>query len=68
MGKKVLGILWKVALGGAIVVAVAFVLGVVVEALWNWLLPGIVGVRRITYWEAWGLFILARLLFGGVKR
>jgi hypothetical protein len=46
-------------------VPLLFLLMRAVQALWNWLMPGIFGLRAITYWEAWGLFLLAHLLFGG---
>ncbi len=38
--------------------------GAVVMLLWNWLIPGIFGLTAITYWQALGLFALARILFG----
>jgi hypothetical protein len=34
--------------------------------LWNWLLPGLFGIAVIGYWQAFGLVILARILFGGI--
>jgi hypothetical protein len=43
--------------------AMAFVLGVVVMALWNWLMPDIFGLTTITYWQAWGIVLLAHILF-----
>jgi hypothetical protein len=39
--------------------------GFVVQLLWNWLLPDIFQLRRITVWEALGLLALCRILFGG---
>lgn len=42
--------------------------GEVVRQLWNWLLPSIFGVRRITFWQALGLLALCRILFGGFGR
>lgn len=33
--------------------------------LWNVLLPAIFGIVTITYWQALGLLVLGRLLFGG---
>lgn len=36
-----------------------------VMALWNALLPAILGVSTITFWQAVGLLILSRLLIGG---
>lgn len=35
-----------------------------VMVLWNWLMPGILGLATITFWQALGLFLLARILFG----
>eukprot|EP01031_Cornospumella_fuschlensis_P021719 gene21719-26617_t len=32
--------------------------------LWNNLLPEILGVRSITFWQAMGIFILSKILFG----
>lgn len=40
-------------------------LGYVVMALWNGLLPPILGVKTIHFWQAIGLLILSRILFGG---
>jgi hypothetical protein len=54
----------SLAIGGVILAAVlAFLFGLVVMALWNWLMPGIFGIRAISYWEAWGLVLLAHILF-----
>ena len=39
--------------------------GVVVRALWNWLLPPLFGWPAIGYWQALGLLALSRILFGG---
>lgn len=47
--------------------AAAFLLlaGTVVMALWNAVLPEIIGVKRISFWQAVGLLALCRILFGG---
>lgn len=37
----------------------------VVQALWNWLMPGLFGLREITGVQALGLLALCRILFGG---
>jgi hypothetical protein len=47
-------------------VAVA-VLGLVVMALWNRLMPDLFGWRSISFGQALGLLILTRLLFGGLR-
>jgi hypothetical protein len=39
--------------------------GEVVMYLWNWLLPALFGWRLITFWQAIGLLVLCRMLFGG---
>ena len=46
---------------------VAFIIigGELVLHLWNWLLPPLFGWRMITFWQALGLLLLARILFGG---
>src|SRR5579872_1510328 len=50
-----LGILAFIALGG-----------LVVQLLWNTLLPPIFALREITFWQAVGLLALCRILFGGI--
>ena len=37
----------------------------VVMYLWNAILPEVVGVTPITYWQAFGILILSKILFGG---
>jgi hypothetical protein len=52
---------------GGILLAIfmGFIFGYCVMLLWNWVMPGIFdGVKVITYWQAVGLVLLARLLFG----
>jgi hypothetical protein len=39
-----------------------------IDQLWNWLLPDIFGLRRVTFWEALGLLALSRILFGGFSQ
>jgi hypothetical protein len=43
----------------------AFIGGEVVRQLWNWLLPPMFGWRPITFWQAFGILALCRILFGG---
>src|SRR5262245_4416145 len=40
------------------------VLGLVIFGLWNQLMPAIFGLPKITIWQAFGLFVLSRALFG----
>jgi hypothetical protein len=43
-----------------------FVGGEVVMKLWNWLLPGLLGLRQITFWQGLGILVLCRILFGSL--
>jgi hypothetical protein len=38
--------------------------GDIVRHLWNWLLPPLFGWRQITFWQALGILVLCRILFG----
>lgn len=49
-------------LAGLLLVALG---GEIVQQLWNWLLPPLFGWRQITFWQALGLLVLCRVLFGG---
>ena len=42
----------------------AAVISVIVMLLWNWLMPTIFGLSCISLWQAFGLLVLSRLLFG----
>ena len=47
------------------IVLVVFIGGEIVMQLWNWLLPQLFGWPRITFWQAFGMLALCRILFGG---
>jgi hypothetical protein len=49
-------------------VVACFVFGFVTLHLWNWLMPGIFGLRVITFWQALGLVLLSKILFGGFHK
>ena len=51
-----LGMLLFIVIGGEIVLQ-----------LWNWLLPQLFGWRPITFWQALGILLLCRILFGGFR-
>jgi len=39
--------------------------GEIVKWLWNWLTPDLFGWPRITFWQAFAMLALTRILFGG---
>jgi Ca2+/H+ antiporter, TMEM165/GDT1 family len=41
------------------------VFGGAVMLLWNSILPGLIHVGEITFWQALGLLVLSKILFGG---
>jgi hypothetical protein len=52
-------------IGGVAIAAVfALLFGWLVQALWNWLMPGLFDLKTITYWQAFGIVVLAKILFG----
>ena len=58
---------WKARKGLKIFVCILFAviaLGYVVMNLWNWLIPALFHGPMITFWQAVGLFALAKILFG----
>jgi len=51
----------------AIAIVAVAVFGFIVMSLWNWILPPVTGWRQITYWQALGLLVLSKILFGGFR-
>jgi hypothetical protein len=47
------------------IVAFIAIGGYTVMYLWNWLLPPLFGWHAVTFWQALGLLLLCRILFGG---
>jgi hypothetical protein len=60
MKRKSLHFIWHLLLGLAVITG----FGAVVLLLWNALLPQIFGVAAINFWQAMGLLVLFRVLFG----
>ncbi|MBO0331095.1 hypothetical protein [[Muricauda] lutisoli] len=58
--KKVVKVIAMVILGLLIFLLANYLL----MRLWNWLMPDLFGVGTVTYWQALGILILAKLLFG----
>jgi hypothetical protein len=55
-----------IKIGFFAIVAVG-VVSFVVMSLWNALVPAIFSLRPISFWQALGLLLLAKLLFGGFR-
>ncbi len=54
----------KILLGILIAAAAFTALGFVIMYLWNSILPATIHVGTITFWQALGIFVLAKILFG----
>ena len=66
MRNKRLGKRTKMALIAPLAVAALALFPLVVMYLWNWLVPAVFAGPTVTYWQAFGLLILARILVGGL--
>ena len=51
----------KWIIGGAIFIAL---FGIITQYLWNWLVPDLFSGPVITYWQALGLLLLTKILWG----
>ena len=51
-----------------VVALIASALGFIVMYLWNWILPGVTHAGRLNFWQALGLLVLCRLLFGNFNK
>ena len=49
----------------ALIAAFLALIGLVVMLLWNRIMSGILGLPVLGFWDAVGLFVLAKLLLGG---
>lgn len=50
-----------------IVIVLCFLIAIIAALptmwLWNWLMPVIFGLSKITFWQAWGINMLCSILF-----
>jgi hypothetical protein len=63
---------WGYWLGGALVLiviaaAISLVAAIPTLILWNWLMPTIFSLPKITFWQAWGLNWLVSIFFKSVS-
>lgn len=50
-----------------VIIAAIFGITWLVMTLWNSILPGVIHVSPLTYWQAMGLLVLCKILFGGFR-
>ncbi len=58
--KKVIKVIFFIIFG----IFIAFLVGYIVMLLWNWLMPFLFGLPEVGYWQAVGILILAKIIFG----
>jgi hypothetical protein len=51
----------------AMVLVAITVMSFVTMSLWNWLMPALFGLKMIGFWQALGLIVLGKILFGGFR-
>jgi len=51
-----------------IAIAAIAVFGFIVMSLWNAILPAVIGVKSVSFWQALGILVLSKILFGGFGR
>jgi len=57
---KVVKVIFFIILG----LGIALLVGYIVMRLWNWLMPELFDLQEVGYWQAVGLLILAKIIFG----
>ena len=62
---KVLRIVGIAIIGVCFALLFGLLFGWLVMMLWNWLMPSLFGIKTITYWQAFGITVLAKILFSG---
>jgi len=59
--EKTLKIISMILLG----ILIVGLFGLALTFLWNWLMPNLFGMKRITLLQGFGIFALSKILFGG---
>jgi amino acid transporter len=66
--KKMRGNRFLRVLKFALIAAVAFTaFSFLIMSLWNWLMPALFGLHVIRFWQAAGILVLSKILFGGFR-
>ena len=45
-----------------------FAVSGLVMVLWNTILPEVIGVKDLNFWQAMGILVLSKILFGGFRK
>jgi hypothetical protein len=64
--RKLVRILFVAIIGVLFAIVFSLLFGFIVMKLWNWLMPTIFGLPTISYLQAFGITILAKILFSGI--
>ena len=64
--RKYVTIAFKIFFGIVAAFIFALLFGYVIMWLWNWLMPDIFGLTTINYWQAVGILVLGKMIFGGL--
>ena len=57
----------RIAKFAVLAIAAVALFGFIVMSLWNWILPPVTGWHPISYWQALGLLVLSKILFGSFR-
>ena len=57
----------KIVMGIVFGIAAVLLFGFIVMNLWNAILPAVIHVSAITFWQAIGILLLSKILFGGFR-
>lgn len=56
----------EVGFGAIVIAIVVFILAIlIVQFIWNAVMPDVFGTKEIGFWQTVGLLILVNILFGG---
>lgn len=61
---KLFRVISYVIMGLVAAVFMGLIFGYAIKLLWNWLMPTLFNLKKITYWQGIGIFVLARIIFG----
>jgi len=48
-------------------IAALFLFSAIVMGLWNAILPNVLPVKSVSYWQAMGILVLSKILFSGFR-